>query len=243
MKFKEYIEQTKKKKSQKKKDDKSIPIMFASIGKRKQLKENTEKQIDALHKKLSAHYVYDPHHIKEIESYTSSSRYINHHLYENEKKRLGMEHDKDETTAKSKAWAHPKLQRMYDAMTKHKTPKDIHVFTGLSTDPRKHFDPSETHTTVRMPAYTSTSLDHGIAENFVKRHSDNVQHIMRIKIPKGSHGAYVEHHTDAPGEHEFILHHGAHLKISNKPFKVVKDGSFGYTHYHDAELIHDGTTN
>jgi hypothetical protein len=31
MKFKEYIEQTKKKKSQKK-DDKSIPIMFASIG-------------------------------------------------------------------------------------------------------------------------------------------------------------------------------------------------------------------
>ena len=253
MKFKEYV--LKKKEAEKKKPDPKMPIMFAGISAKNRLplKESEDddipdKVLKPLHDELVKHYKFEPTHGAAIHEYTKGSRRINNHLYEMEKKSLGMPHDKNSVSDTYKKSVDHTLSKLKEALSVHKAKKDMHVFSGVPIDPRKYFDKSGSHTTVRMPAFTSTSLKQSIAENFTTNTSHNLKkgtmkkseyHVLRIKVPKGSHGAYVEHHSFFNNEHEFILHPGSHIKIAHKPYHTDSN-AYANHHYYDAELVHDG---
>jgi ADP-ribosyltransferase exoenzyme len=71
----------------------------------------------------------------------------------------------------------------------------------------------------------------------------NNKHIIRIHVPKGSHGAYVEKHTNISGEYEFLMHKNAKLHIHPKP-EIVDHGNYRgdaqRTIVWHAKLVHDG---
>ena len=257
MKFKEYLLKKPELEKQKKKkaEEKKMPIMFAGIRSGQKPKDLAEaaasakkihgdlsrKGVKDLHSELASHYQFSLPHGKSIHEYTWGSKDLNHHLYEAEKKSLGMKHD---TEAIKLPEVHKeRLNHIKDALASNTTPKELHVFTGVASDPRKYFDDGSHHTTVRMPAFTSTSLKRDIAENFThntgKKPGKYQHHVLRIRVPAGAHAAYVEHHSHHPGEHEVLLHPGAHIKINHQPYHKEWN-AFSETHYYDAELVHDG---
>lgn len=128
------------------------------------------------------------------------------------------------------------------------TPKDLTLYHGVhhSTISALH---NSDHDMVHMPAYTSTSLNPQTAKTFAYNHSKTVRdfstgkaksvgHILRIKYPQGSHGAYIAHHSDQPNEREFIIPRGVTMKINKDPALSFHDQETNTTfHVHDAEPI------
>lgn len=87
--------------------------------------------------------------------------------------------------------------------------------------------------------YTKTPEEHQEYIDMMIKHPgiENTRklfHILKIHVPKGSHGLYVEPHTVNTGEHEMILHPGAQLLVAHPP-----DMQNNKLIWH-AKLIHDG---
>ena len=73
-----------------------------------------------------------------------------------------------------------------------------------------------------LPAFTSTSIDPTVAEDFSTETPGKHKHILKIHIPKGSeHGRFVGHVSRFELEHEFLLNKGRNLKIHPKPEHFV----------------------
>lgn len=212
-------------------------LMFGTIGQhsieKKEIKEGFEpsaKELGSKHMELAIHHSnFNKNHIKHIKRYTDSSTGVNKFLYNRAK---GDPVNTD---------YHEHAEGMKDATKAHTTPSDMHVFTGLRRNPRDQIGKSKKETTFHFPAFTSTSLSHNVATSFtVSTSKPNAtklsNHVLKIHVPEGSHGAYVSHHSSQTGnEHEFILHPDAQIKIHHKP-DVDSDG----LHTWHGTLIHDG---
>lgn len=229
-------------KKNKQKQQTTTPILYAGIergDKPKTIKEDysSPNEMYVTHSELVKRHKFNENHKTAIRAYTEESfTKFNNHLYEKEKMNLGMEHDsKTATSLHNKAL----IKHLSSAISSNTAHKDIHTYTGLFHDPRKYFSKKETHTHVKMPAFTSTSLDPDRAVKFAKKHKDNVRHVLKINIPQHTRCGYVGDVSSHSYEKEMIIHHGAHLKIKNKPYKIHKTPG-GFTHYHEADLIHDG---
>ena len=61
-------------------------------------------------------------------------------------------------------------------------------------------------------------------------------HVVSIHVPKGSHGAYVDHVSEHQGEREFILHKGAKVHIHPEPEYDKKENKYRWK----GVLVHDG---
>lgn len=153
------------------------------------------------------------------------------------------------------------------ALTRHAAPESFHVFTGIRSDPRdlehderkkyiqgiknpmlqKH---GSDHWKVRLPAYTSTSINPGKAAGFTYAHDVKPEdrkysehhysgHILHVEIPKGSnHGAYIEHHSEYPKEHEFLMRRGARLHVNKTP-TLHREGDTLYHIWHAKVVDHE----
>ena len=118
----------------------------------------------------------------------------------------------------------------------HPAPMNFNVFTGLGGNPFKKKGKGKfgVHITGRnpdksikahLPAFTSTSIDPTVAEDFSTETPGKHKHILKIHIPKGSeHGRFVGHVSRFELEHEFLLNKGKNLKIHPKPEYYKKDG-------------------
>jgi hypothetical protein len=247
-------------------DDKKAIYNKVFIGKVKKLDEAFRQgaarheglrfdETQSLHQKLSRRYKFgrklkeskrfepdldDPEGGKKsaIRKYSGIMyRKINKALYTGDSSDLNTQH-------------HDIIENLKSALVKHKTNEDMTVSSGIKVSPdsfRKEGDEGPIKMT--MPAFTSTSLAVHVARDFAKPvrkegESSGDEHVVHIDVPKGSHGAYVAHHSAIPEEHEFILHPGARLHVDPLPSHISErtdwDGNRIKTHHWNARLVHDG---
>jgi hypothetical protein len=197
---------------------------------------DSEKETET-HEKLKGHYKFDnPDHVNAIGRYTGPGyRTINKALYKGEK----MSSNDQKTT-----------NDLSSSLRTHKTPHDIVVHSGIKRSPGNLPADNDGVIRMNMPAFTSTSLSSKMAETFsdldVKKAGEAEAHHLHIHIPAGSHGAYVDHHSSAEGEKEFVLHPNAKLEVHPTPEirEEKPDYAAGISkirNYHwRARLVHDG---
>ena len=181
------------------------------------------------HTELRQHYSQLSEHpdIKHVSAYTDSSKVLNKSLIEG--KELS-DHHKERVAGIDRA--------LQDAKPLH---RDITVMSGLGFDPRKHMDEDNT---ITNNSYTSTSTKGPIAYGFAAHLDDEGKptggmggktvntHTLKINLPKGSsHGAYVDHVTNYPGENEFLMKRGSKFKINPTP-EVREEDNFRHHIWH-----------
>jgi hypothetical protein len=149
------------------------------------------------------------------------------------------------------------VQHMDNAMKVKKTPYDMKVFSGIQDHPMRGYNAqlSENGSLhAHLPAFTSTSISHNVARSmaYFKKRDENgetVSHMIKIHVPKGSNGHYVEHLARmGSDEKEFILPRNSQIKIHPTPHVITrkyynKRKGEELTHkYHiwHARLVHDG---
>jgi ADP-ribosyltransferase exoenzyme len=172
-----------------------------------------------LHDKLTKHYDYhnnDDHH-ETLRAYTDDSEEVNKHLWNKHEVPYDNSHSRD---------MDHKVDKIDHAMSVHKTPHAMTVYSGMSYDPTKREDHNGQ---VHHPAYISASLDHEVAKGFAHQGGSG-KHILAIHVPEGHAGAYLGHLSHVPEEREFALPHGLTLKRSHT------DTQMGYSRIHKKPL-------
>jgi hypothetical protein len=183
------------------------------------------------HKKMANHYTnYSGEHKKVLEDYADDSSRMNSTLWSRHKGKpyqMGEEYHKDD------------FEHMDSAMEAHETPHEMTVHSGTMHDPRKM---KNSEGIVHHPAYMSASLDHHIAHSFAHtqaiRESNDDMHLLHIKVPAGSKGAYVGHLGVAnPSEREFVLPRDSKLKYHRSDVEYGghtggDDKTFDVYHHH-----------
>jgi ADP-ribosyltransferase exoenzyme len=194
------------------------------------------------HQELENHYHEDHYSDEErraIGNYCDDSSEINENLYK--RKPLSSEDI-----------AH--TYHLDNACKKKQTPTDMHVYSGIGFSParfkkKNQLDPIK----VRLKAYTSTSIRHSVGEAFsqsdyndsdarrMTEHGSvqNHNHVLKIHVPKGSHGAYVAHMSSIAAENEFLLKRGSYLHIHPTPEYKTNERGKPLAIWH-AKLVHDG---
>jgi hypothetical protein len=195
-----------------------------------------EKKIAPLHAALTAHYhEYDDTHKKAIKEYTTSSHAMNNSLHAEAagKDRNGRPFDADDHKRLM-----PQVKRMDKLVNKTKTPADMHVYSGTQTSPARFKSPDHKPgdpIKVKIPSFTSTSISKFQAEAFTgydEHHEHDHDplkdhtHMLKIHVPAGHKGAYIDHHSKNKGEREFVLPRNTTLHVHDKP-ELQNHGSNG----------------
>jgi len=173
---------------------------------------------------LADHYKMDKSYHNDINDYTGGSRSINGVLWNSHKGNY------DDALVKS----NESIKNLDNALSLHKTPQKMTVYSGSKHDPRKM---KNAEGIVHHPAYLSTSLKRNVAEKFStmnQTYDESVdkpaRHLYKIKVPQGSSGAFVAHHTVFPDENEFILPRGTNLKHEHTQSRETPTKIF-HTHH------------
>jgi hypothetical protein len=229
--YKDFIAESKKKiaiEDDKKKSTQVYHPFFATIGKHSITNDVREdydaysvsKPNDELHDTLSKHYKLSDHETHNVKKYTAQSYDLNKSLI-------------DKHNDPSDAWHAADHDRMHGAhqsgldkaLANHKTPKDMHVYTGTAINPERFHEKGADHIKLHLPAYTSTSIERPIAESFAKKDDastgdhefKNHHHMLRIHVPEGSQGVYAGKHSHYPEEKEFTLPRDTKLHVNPRP--------------------------
>jgi hypothetical protein len=139
-----------------------------------------------------------------------------------------------------------KAKRIEGVIKKTKTPRNLVMYRGFQSE-----DDIKPGTEIRH--HSITSYGGGPQYSDMYRDKTRQNHVIRLKVPEGSHAAYIEHisqerHFKFPksrmenmyehgGEENWVLHPGARVKITAS--KKAPNGDM----IHDAELVHDGVSN
>ena len=221
---------------------KKLPAMETSMGKHSQEKqvkvsEDIEDHVldredqNHLHEKVAPlHADISKDEIHSVEKYTDNSRRLNstlHNIYQGKAKSTISDVD-----------SHVDHANVLGGMlNKHKTTEDMHVFTGINHSPASHFHGDSEHaehTTVHLPAFTSTSSSAKTALGFSEnthhesdhKHGINSDsesktvHLLKIHVPKGTHAASLKRVSLMGGENEILLHRAHNLQIDRHPQKI-----------------------
>jgi hypothetical protein len=117
------------------------------------------------------------------------------------------------------------LDKLDNLIEHHRTPDAMTVYTGTHLDPAQHKGKI-----LRLPAYTSTSVNPHVAKDFGKtfssyNHHNNqkeyVNHILRIELPKGQQHLFTDHGSHYPGQGEVILPRNTRLQVGQEPSHIV----------------------
>ena len=171
--------------------------------------------------KLTNTHVKDEH-VPHISKYLANSKPIDDH-YRGEKS--------DPETVEG-------AKHMENLIKKVKTPHNMYMYRGMQSE-----HPIAAGSEITHHGITS----YGSSPRFAKVH--DMKHIIRLKVPKDTHAAYIEHISQERkfknagksmesnfihgGEENWILHPKTKIKIVSTK---VRDG----VHHHEAELVHDG---
>jgi hypothetical protein len=159
----------------------------------------------SLHDSLKSHYSnFDNTDKEHIKTYTNSSWRINGTLLRG---KTGVEHpDHDD-----------KVKGIDHLLSKHAAPHDMHVYTGVDDNhPLHDIESKHKEHNLIHPGYTSTSISKSRAEGFAKS-TNTDKHVLKIHVPAGHPGAYIDHLSANKGEKEFLLPRGTKLKVHPNP--------------------------
>jgi hypothetical protein len=192
------------------------------------------------HEDMVKHYNnYNDADKDHIRDYTLASRELNMHLH-----RIGSEgHDIMTHQDRDSEYHKNSVKGMDEVMHRHRTHKPMNVWTGVSDQHDLHKISAHQGAHGDKPikiihhAYTSSSINKNVATDFARkkiasqsttggteRHHkvETHAHMLKIHVPKGHPGAYVDHHSTVKGEHEFILPRGTKLHVHHKPTTITK---------------------
>lgn len=175
-----------------------------------------------------------------INSYTGSqSRFLNAHLLK--KSRAKIPHSKKMSGVNIFPREIPELKlidrHLSHAIKLNKTPSDMHVFSGISFTPEHHELKS-----FRLPAYTSTSLAKGVAQNFSMTPPNSVHHYKNgTKFGDSSHSDHLAHHAAVKDLED--QYHGGKIKPhefhDGKGELEKRYGKLKDHHHHHDDHHHD----
>lgn len=104
---------------------------------------------------------------------------------------------------------------------------EFHVYTGLFGSNNPHTQATHRDESGKLlfhvPAFTSTSLDMGVAREFAKKKQDGTLNreftdVLKIKLPGGyHHGAFIKPHSEHEEEEEFLLDKAHTFKLHPEP--------------------------
>ena len=203
-------------------DKDGTPILNTIFGAHS-IKESTEKEVKNTHDALIKHYnKFDDADKDAIYDYTNESYLVNSHMH---RKVIGKLRKGEKE--------HPLVKPMKQMINRHKTPQDMVVYSGIGKSPEhviKHQKGETTGAVVKTSNFTSTSLSKNAATDYARavvkskynsKYKNSLHgrpgHILKIHVPKGHPGAYVDHHSVHRGEKEFILPHGTKMHIHPEP--------------------------
>jgi hypothetical protein len=129
------------------------------------------------------------------------------------------------------------IAKLDDFVGSHETPRDIHVFSGVTKSPLKYFPDANPHEKFigHLPHFTSTSTNFGQAKEFTSLDNDShppenlananqgvypgdkVGHVLKIEVPKGTKAVSMRDISKHPNEDEILLHRGHNLEIHPHP--------------------------
>jgi hypothetical protein len=127
---------------------------------------------------------------------------------------------------------HMEVQKhhLQNYLTSHSAPHDMTVHSGTSHSPEHYpIDEKTGKRHMKLPAFTSTSIDLHTAQGFGSQDSTvhkpeyPGRHVLSIHVPKGSPGAYIDHHSALSGEFEHLLPHSSRLHIEPHPTTHIFD--------------------
>jgi len=199
----------------------------------KRLKDIISEDWDNSDNDLINHYSkFSNKHKKALNNFTENSFDINDHLWRRHEGSTYI----DKNAAK-------KIPLLDEAINLHSTPKNLEVYSGIGYDPRYR---KNKEGIVHHPAFLSTSLHKKVAEDFAQIHqeegengSKNHWHLLKINIPKGSHGAYIDHISQLGGQKEFVLPRGSNMKyLKHTTENRTKENGYPTTmHIHHMEVV------
>lgn len=174
------------------------------------------------HKITSAHVTDE--HVPHIAKYLANSKPIDDHYKDGKS---------DPETAKA-------ASHLENLIKKVKTPQHMYMYRGFNSEHPVGKDSEITHHGV---------TSYGSSPRFAKVH--DMKHIIRLKVPRGTHAAYIEHisqerkhkHNSKQMESNFI--HGGEENWILHPktkIRIVRTKVIDGVHHHEAELVHDGAT-
>ncbi len=198
----------------------------------------TDSSMDDLHDKLNKKYRFGNDDKKSFKSHMSHSFGVNNHLWE-------VHHGNKEYASSNFDpinYYKERIKNLDTAINNHKTPHDLTVYSGIGYDPR---DKMNSNKIVHHPAYLSTSIDKGVAENFSLSHREKKkgiyhENVIKINVPKGHVGAYIGKFMK--NEKEFLLPRGLKLKhLHTETIKGEYKNNYGTikyeNHLHHMEIV------
>lgn len=151
---------------------------------------------------------------------------------------------------------HEHTTKLQNLLTSIASPDhEFHVYTGVGKN--FHVNELRKHNgKIRLPAFTSTSLDPHVARSFAGNEdyeydteTNDIKYkktkpfaeLVRIRIPPNSrHGLYIKEHSTHDHENEFLMKHGTLLRINGEPHVFVHKPEYGRQDppflIHDAEI-------
>jgi hypothetical protein len=118
-----------------------------------------------------------------------------------------------------------------DKAVSHPLKRDVHVYSGVRFNPgqvaSRH---PEGH--IHLPAYTSTSLDRGVANQFA-----DSGHILHVHLKAGDKARYLGADSHYTHEKEVLLPRHTTLKVHPEPTKVKEEGG-NTVHVWHAHVVH-----
>lgn len=123
------------------------------------------------------------------------------------------------------------------------TNEDLDVYTGVGGAFDVEKMRQQNNGLIHLPAYTSTTLNPRIAQNFAYQHdhdypdrpSKRMREIIHLRLPKGTRNTlFFGSHSAYPNEHEILLRHGSTIRLEGTPRVMQSDAVTRY-------LIHSGT--
>jgi hypothetical protein len=195
---------------------------------------------DVIHSKNSPD-AFHPE-VNRAKSYTSESTLMNGFLkthYKNPEEGVRPHHFNIEPHH---------LAEMDSFMEAHRTPEDMHLFTGVTKSPLDYHGPERTDKPFigHLPHYTSTSTNYKEALSFASPREDvrkpenlananqgaypdegkQQKHVLKISVPKGTHAVSLRPISQHPSEDEILLHRGHNLEIHPHPTFDPENNAF-----------------
>jgi hypothetical protein len=159
------------------------------------------QNIQNQHKRLSKSKISTYAQRNAVLDYTDDSRNINTKLIHNQTDYMS---DDDVHT-------HKHLQNMFNSPTNKGIPENVHSYSGIKFDKNYKLKVGQT---VKLPAYTSSSLDSTIASGFAHVTKDYHKHVLHFDLPKGyKHAKYVAGYG-VEHEKELLINAGQHFKVT-----------------------------
>jgi len=152
---------------------------------------------------LSKHYAenkYEGRHLLAFKSYTDANSNINFHLLR------GYD---------LKPHHRELVDNLDHALHREHTPDEMVVYSGTNDD---HANILRHNDVVHHPGYVSSSIDLKKAVAFAKDKSGDV---LKIHLPAGHPGTYVQHMSSIPSEREFIMPRNMKLRIDHSKREVI----------------------